>query len=248
MSGTEPRSSGTHVLAPTEVVDLIAAFDVVRRYVKGVNLADLRLTSRAAADGRCRVTWSVPGAPITRDVDDPDHRSAHLIDVPAYLGRIDAATHIWPVAGHRSGSGPFAPDPFIDEMPAVFEEFITKAGPLSLGLVGPEGGVTVTDRGVFHTLLPRQPIVANLGYNLGTYLASLADPGEAVPWEWCETAMACYRATLVCAFATRSAHNCPCGRDFDVHVPRWADVYAYAAHATGRPERLPLTDAATVGP
>ncbi|OPC79269.1 hypothetical protein B4N89_35015 [Embleya scabrispora] len=133
-------------------------------------------------------------------------------------------------------------------MPAVFAEFITEAGPLSLGLVDPEGGVTVTDRGVFHTLLPLQPIVANIGYNLGTYPVSLAEPGEPVPWEWCEAAMACYRTTLICAFATRGAQNCACGRGFDEHIPCWADVHAYTAHATGRPELLPLTGGATVPP
>ncbi|MGC0420962.1 hypothetical protein [Embleya sp. AB8] len=245
MSMREPRSGGVHTLSPADVVALTNASDAMRRYAQRANLADLQLAPGLTADGLCQVAWTVPGLPIPPDFAVGRNRDAHLVGVPSYLGELDAATHTWPVGDHRAGSGEFRPDPVVDDIPTAFKEYPTGAGTgaMAIGIVVPDVHLAVTESGVFHTMVPLQPIVVDIGYNLGVYLASLAGPDQQVPWQWCETTMASYCNAMVAAFAMRAAHECPCRRTIRDHLPRWATVHACAAAVTGRPGRLPTTRA-----
>ncbi|MFI6584213.1 hypothetical protein [Embleya sp. NPDC050493] len=224
MSENRPCSSGTHLLSPDRVVGLLQSFDAARAFLTCLSLADIRLLP-GVPGGHATVAWEAPGEPVPRVLEVARNRVAWLEEVPEYLGRIDAIMHVSPVGAHRDGdlavSHPNGASALFPHSGVADDVPMTIAVIAETGGSGDAGSIQVTDRGVWHTLLPQRMPLVPMGANLGTYLTTLVPTGELLPYQWCVRALRNYWIGVVFVLDQRAAVYCPCGRDTMRHYPSW---------------------------
>lgn len=225
MSESQPCSTGSHLMSPERVVGLLQTFETARTFLKCLSLADVHLLP-SVPGGHATVAWSAPGTPVPRAFDDERNLVGWFEEVPEYLGRIDAIMHVSPVGAHRDGdleaaaaNGTSATFRRMNEHPSARDR------PMTIGVVtDDDSGLVLTDRGVWHTLLPQPIDLVPLGANLGTYLAGLAPDDEVLPYRWCLRALRHYWIGIVFVLDRRAVLHCPCGRDTMHHHPSWEDL------------------------
>lgn len=224
MSENRPCSTGIHVLSPDRVVGLLRSFDAARAFLTCLSLADIRLLP-GVPGGHATVAWEAPGRRVPRTFDIARNQAAWLEQVPEYLGRIDAIMHVSPVGSHRDGDLAVSHP---DGASALFRNSgdPDPDTPLTIAVITDgDGCIQVTDRGVWHTLLPQDMQLVPIGANLGTYLTTLVPPGELLPYQWCVRALRHYWIGAVFVLNQRTAAYCPCGRDTMRHYPSWESAH-----------------------
>ncbi|MFE2871324.1 hypothetical protein [Embleya sp. NPDC059259] len=243
-----PSTVGIHRLSPAQGVAFTNAGDVARLFLPALRLAESTLLPGSNL-GRAVFEWVVPGEHVSRTLEHESGCRAWLETVPLALGEPDARLHTSPIGSHTTGplslihpaTGFSAVFPAY-EAPSVDAQgvFVNATGrpvdtpPLTLGVVtAAPDGIVVTDRGVWHTLVPEYPPLVGFGTNLAVHLAHLAPVHTALPPEMYRLAVANWWVGVVATFGTRTSQHCPCGRTTREHRPSWHDL-RIAAAASGQ--------------